>query len=437
MKAAIMAGGKGTRLRALNSEIPKPMFPISGKPILEYQVESLKKSGIIDITLIVGYLGYQIKDYFGNGSRWNVHIDYITEDKPLGTAGALFYLKGKIKEDFVLVFGDLILDVDFRRFMRFHKDHKAVITLFGHPNAHPFDSDVIEVDQDDRVIGILKKNEKRDAYYHNFVNAGLYCASPKLLETISELEKLDLEKQVIAKQIELGNVFAYRSTEYVKDMGTPERLNAVSNDLRNGVVNARSLSNKQKAIFLDRDGTINELRGFLNKADEFELLDHAADGIRLINSSRYLAIVATNQPVLARGECSFEELDKIHRKMETELGIQGAYIDDLYFCPHHPDKGFDGEIPELKIDCDCRKPKIGMLTRAADKYNIDLSQSWYIGDTTTDIQTGINAGMHTILVKTGEAGRDDKYPVRADYEAENLLEAVSLILRVSGGQTQC
>jgi mannose-1-phosphate guanylyltransferase/phosphomannomutase len=437
MQAVIMAGGKGTRLRTLNSEIPKPMFPISGKPILEYQIESLKKSGIIDITLIVGYLGCQIKDYFGNGSRWNVHIDYITEDKPLGTAGALYYLKGKIKEDFVLVFGDLILDVDFRRFMRFHTDHKAVITLFGHPNAHPFDSDVIEVDQDDRVIGIMKKNEERDSYYHNFVNAGLYCASPKLLETISELDKLDLEKQVIAKQIELGNVFAYRSTEYVKDMGTPERLNAVSNDLRNGVVNARSLSNKQKAIFLDRDGTINELRGFLNKADEFELLDHAADGIRLINSSRYLAIVATNQPVLARGECSYEELDKIHRKMETELGIQGAYIDDLYFCPHHPDRGFDGEIPELKIDCDCRKPKIGMLTRAADKYNIDLSQSWYIGDTTTDIQTGINAGMRTMLVRTGEAGRDDKYPVRADYEAENLLEAVSLILRVSGGQTQC
>lgn len=436
MQAVIMAGGKGTRLRTLNSEIPKPMFPISGKPILEYQIESLKKSGIEDIILIVGYLGKQIKDYFGDGSRWHVHINYITEDKPLGTAGAFYYLKGKIKGDFILVFGDLILDVDFSRFMRFHMDHKAVVTLFGHPNAHPFDSDVIEVNQDDRVIDILKKNENRNFYYHNFVNAGLYCVSPELLKSISAPEKLDLEKQVIAKQIEFGNVFAYRSTEYVKDMGTPERLNAVSKDLENGVVSARSLSNKQKAIFLDRDGTINELRGFLNEAEDFKLLGHAADGIRLINASRYLAIVATNQPVLARGECSFEELDRIHRKMETDLGMHGAYIDDLYFCPHHPDRGYNGEVPELKIDCNCRKPKIGMLTKAANKYNIDLSKSWYIGDTTTDIQTGINAGMHTVLIKTGEAGKDGKYHVKANYEAENLLEAVNHILSVSGEQEQ-
>lgn len=124
-----------------------------------------------------------------------------------------------------------------------------------------------------------------------------------------------------------------------------------------------------------------------------------------------------------------EELDSIHKKMETDLGKKGAFLNDILFCPHHPHKGYKGEIPELKIECDCRKPKIGMLLSAASKYNIDLSQSWYVGDTTMDIQTGNNAGTRTVLVKTGEAGMDGKYNVTPTVIKENLLEAVQYILK--------
>jgi histidinol-phosphate phosphatase family protein len=115
--------------------------------------------------------------------------------------------------------------------------------------------------------------------------------------------------------------------------------------------------------------------------------------------------------------------------METDLGKEGAFLNDVFFCPHHPHKGYKGEISELKIDCDCRKPKIGMLQRAAVKYNIDLTQSWYVGDTTMDIQTGINAGMRTVLVKTGEAGQDGKYDAIPTAVKENLLEAADYILK--------
>ena len=424
-----MAGGRGTRLSALNADIPKPMFPILGKPILEYQIESLKKSRITDITLIVGHLKEVVCDYFDDGSKWGVNIDYIIENKPLGTAGALFYLKERVREDFILVFGDLILDVDFNRFMDFHKEHGAMITLYGHPNAHPYDSDVISINKNNNVTGILSKNEDRNFYYHNFVNAGLYCISPAVLKTILLPEKLDFEKKLVAEQIEKGTVYAYKSTEYVKDMGTPDRLEAVLADVKNRVVACRNLKEKQKAIFLDRDGTINEHVGFLRNIDEFELLPGVADAIAKINASSYLTIVATNQPVISRGEVTFAELDEIHKKMETELGKEGAYLDDIFFCPHHPHKGYEGEVAELKIDCDCRKPKIGMLQQAAEKYNIDLSFSWYIGDTTMDIQTGKNAGMKTILVQTGEAGNDDKYDVIPDFIAVDLNEAVKYILR--------
>lgn len=429
MRAVIMAGGKGARLAGINADIPKPMFPVCGKPILEYQIESLAKSGIKDITLIVGYLKRAVIGYFGEGQKFDVKIDYIEETEPLGTAGSLYYLKDE-SDDFILLFGDLILDIDFNRFMLFHKEHNAVITLYGHPNSHPYDSDVIEVDKEDRVTGILSKKVERDFYYHNFVNAGVYCINPKALENITEQIKIDLEKTLIAGLIKEGQVYAYKSIEYVKDMGTPDRLASVSADVENGSVVGRSLKKKQKAIFLDRDGTINEYVGFLKNIDDFRLLPGVAEAIAKINASSYLTIVATNQPVIARGEVIFQELDEIHKKMETELGKCGAYLDDIFFCPHHPHKGYEGEVPELKIECDCRKPKVGMLTRAAEKYNIDLSQSWYIGDTTMDIQTGKNAGMKTVLVKTGEAGLDGKYKDKPTYIAQELRNAIDYILQM-------
>jgi len=428
MRAVIMAGGKSTRLTSVAKDIPKPMFPILGKPILDYQIESLKKSGITEITVFIGHFGEVIQQHLGGGQKHGVHIDYIVEAEPLGTAGALYFLKSKIEKDFVLVFGDLIFDVDFNRFMDFHKKHGATISLYGHPNAHPYDSDVIIIDEENRVTSIFPKNDERAFFYHNFVNAGLYCVSPKVLETIKVLKKIDLEKTIITEQIKLGNVFAYKSTEYVKDMGTPDRLNTVVEDVKNGVVSGRSLKQKQRAIFLDRDGTINEYVGFLTETVQFKLLSQVAEAIAKINTSPYLTIVVTNQPVIARGECTFDELENIHKKMETELGRRGAYVDDIFFCPHHPHKGYAGEVPELKFECECRKPKIGMLRQASERYNIDLSQSYYIGDTTMDIQTGINAGMRTVLVSTGEAGNDRKYDVKPDFAARDLLEAITMVL---------
>ena len=329
----------------------------------------------------------------------------------------------------MLLFGDLILDIDFGRFMRFHRKHGAAITLYGHPNSHPHDSDVVEVDEDGRVTGILSKKAERTADVHNFVNAGLYCISPHALDAISAPQKIDLEKDLISALLAQGRVFAYKSTEYVKDMGTPDRLEAVSADVKNGIVAGRSLKHKQKAIFLDRDGTINEYVGFLRSKDDFRLLPGAAQAIAAINTSAYLTIVATNQPVIARGEVTFEQLEDIHKKMETELGREGAYLDDIFFCPHHPHSGYEGEVKALKIDCDCRKPKIGMLRVAAEKYNIDLARSWYVGDTTVDIQTGKNAGMRTVLVQTGQAGEDGKFEVTPDYRATDLRDAVRYILQ--------
>ena len=431
MTTVIMAGGRGTRISSVASEIPKPMIRIGDKPVLEHEIECLREQGFTDIVITVSHLAPVIMDYFGDGSGispatgkpFGVHITYFTENKPLGNAGALFELRDRLTEDFLLLNADALFRVDFNRFVAAHKKNGGLATLFTHPNSHPYDSGLIVAGKDGAVKQWLTKEDARPSYYKNRVNAGLHILSPKLLERRPDSEKIDLDRQLLKPLAGTGQMFCYDSPEYVKDMGTPERYKAVCEDYLSGLIEAKDLRNMQKAVFLDRDGTINKYVGFLRNIDDFELLPGAADAIRKINASGYLAIVVTNQPVIARGEVTEEDLRQIHNKMETLLGQEGAYLDAIYYCPHHPHKGYEGEIPELKIDCACRKPKPGMLLRAAERFNIDLSRSWMIGDSENDVRAGQAAGCKTVLL--GKEPQDFGQTVSAG----NLIKAVKTILR--------
>jgi D,D-heptose 1,7-bisphosphate phosphatase len=423
MKTVIMAGGKGTRLASIAAGVPKPMVPLGGKPILERQIECLKKNGLDDIIIVTGHLGQAIQDHFGSGSAFGVTISYYTETEPLGTAGALFKLEKReeLDEDFVLVNGDIVFDMDFSRLIDFHRNHKAWATLAVHPNSHPYDSALIISDSQDRVIRWLNKEEPRE-YYKNRVNSGIHVLSRRLLSAASamgagrENKKIDLDREILKPLVQEGNIFAYHTPEYIKDIGTPERYKLVSEDIEKGLVSRGNLSVKQRAVFLDRDGTINKFNGFVTRPEELALIDGAAEAIGCINRLGYLAIVITNQPVIARGEASLEDLEMIHNKMESELGKAGAYVDDIFFCPHHPDKGFPGERPEYKIDCDCRKPKPGLLFKAAEKYNIDLSRSYMAGDDKRDVEAGRAAGCMPVLL------RDESVTEREPEETEQRGE---------------
>lgn len=414
MKTVIMAGGKGTRISSVASDIPKPMIRIGDMPVLEHEIMCLRDQGFSDFIITVSHLGHIIMDYFGDGRKvspatgepFDVHIDYYIEEQPLGNAGALFQMKDKLTEDFLLLNADAMFDIDFNRFVAYHKQKGGLITLFTHPNSHPYDSGLIISDEDGAVKQWLTKEEDRPKYYRNRVNAGLHIISPRVLACEIMTSKIDLDRQILKPLAGTGKMYVYDSPEYVKDMGTPERYKAVCNDFENGTVQAKNLRRKQRAIFLDRDGTINKYVAFLRNIDDFDLIDGVSDAIRAINNSGYLAIVVTNQPVIARGEVTFGELNEIHNKMETLLGYDGAYLDGIYFCPHHPHKGYDGEVPELKIDCDCRKPKPGMLLQAAEEFNIDLSLSWMIGDSENDILAGKAAGCKTGLIGIEQYGQN-------------------------------
>lgn len=406
-----MAGGKGTRISSVASDIPKPMITIEGKPVLEREIECLRNQGFTDLIITVSHLAEHIINYFGDGSNFGVKIEYFVEENPLGNAGALFKLRDRLDGDFLLLNADAIFDIDFNRFVNYHKAKGGLVTLFTHPNSHPYDSGVLIADNNKSVSNWLTKEDIRPQWYRNRVNAGLHVINPSVLDMVEidakeigkkdsngKIIKIDLDRQILKPLCGTGKMFCYDSPEYVKDMGTPDRYESVCADFREGIVQAKNLKNKQKAIFIDRDGTINKYVGFLRSIEDFELLPGVADAIKTINSSGFLAIVITNQPVISRGEVTYSQLQEIHNKMETLLGLQGAYLDAIYFCPHHPHKGYEGEIPELKVECECRKPKPGMLLNAAEDFNIDLDLSWMVGDGENDIKAGKAAGCRTALI---------------------------------------
>ena len=419
MQLVIIAGGKGTRLGL--KDIPKPMALIDDKPLLEHQIELAKRYGIDEIFILSGHLANVIVDYFGDGSKFGVKIHHITEPYPLGTAGCVKLLEGKIKDRFMVFYGDVVMDFDLQSFIEFDAKHKnSVGTTLVHPNDHPYDSDLIEINKDNRVTKVIPKPHDDGKYYQNLVNAAVYIFSPKVFEYIENGISQDFGKHILPKIVENDSeLYAYKTPEFIKDMGTLDRFEVIKENFKSGKVARLNKKNKRPCVFLDRDGVINKNMDSSPSVEGFELIEGVADAIKIINSTDYLAVVVTNQPMIAKGFVIFEEVENTHKKMETLLGEYGAFLNGIYYCPHHPQKGFEGEIPELKIDCECRKPKSGMLIKARDDLNIDLENSWMIGDSERDLLAGKNVGCKTIYIS-------DKKSDNADYYAKDLFEAIKL-----------
>jgi len=429
-QAIILAGGKGTRLQARLGDIPKPMVNIAGKPLLEHQILLAKQHDFSHIIITVHYQAEKIKAYFGDGKKWNLTIEYIEEQQPLGTAGAILANLNYLADNFLVMYGDTMLNVDLSQLWQTHIQQQADSTLFLHPNDHPQDSDLVETDNNDRILAFHPYPHSSDHYYPNLVNAALYIIQKNALLPWREFKNpIDFGKELFPAMLRKGlYLYGYRSTEYIKDAGTPERLDKVCTDLYSGKIQRGSLQISIPAIFLDRDGTLNHEIGYIRFSQDLNLIDNVSYAVKRFNQAELRTIVITNQPVVARGDCTEADLKQIHNKLETLLGREGAYLDAIYYCPHHPDKGFPNERSDLKIQCLCRKPEINLVQAAQKKFNVDMPNSWFIGDSTIDIQTAKNAGLRSILVRTGKNGCDDKYGVRPDFECFDLQAAADFIL---------
>lgn len=478
----ILAGGRGSRLSKFTDEIPKPLIPVLSKPVMEYQIEKMREYGICDIFVTVGYLKEKIIDYFGDGKKFGCNITYIKEEEPLGSCGAFYYLKDKIDKSAFVVCGDVLFNLDIEKFYEYHKSKDGLITITAHPNSHPYDSDLVILENNydefltlsdytslgytkeelykhnDKTLNALndefyknifksnafkellinkrkksnlvlrfdgKENSQNRDYYHNLVNAGICLIEPDALNYFETPLKKDLEKDLISHYISKSKVYAYKTIDYIKDMGTYDRLDKAEDDVKNKKLETNT---KKRAVFLDRDGTINIFKMPHSDKNSLELIDKAADAIKIFNDAGFACILVTNQPSISKGLITFDDLDEINQKLETLLGKSGAHLDDIYYCPHHQEYGRDGEIENLKIVCNCRKPNTGMVDRAIDSYNIDIDSSYMIGDSSFDINLAKNANLKMILVETG-LGAEDKKLGGYYHLAKDLYDAALFIAK--------
>ena len=431
MQAVVLAGGKGTRLASRLNGRPKPLIEVCGQPLLGRQLDILGREGIDDVVVLVNHEAGQIGDFLTTRSSGPA-VRLIDDGEPRGTAGAALACLADLEDRFVVVYGDTLFDVDIRAMVADHVAHKAAATLLLHPNDHPADSDLVEIDEDGYVTAFHSYPHPPGAELRNLVNAALYvCDKAALQPYMDAAPPLDFAKDLFPRMLAGGaRIRGYVSFEYIKDLGTPKRLDKVERHLSTGVVARARREAPQKVVFVDRDGTLNQLRDYVRTPDDLEMIAGAAEGVRLLNEAEFRVFVVTNQPVLARGECDLPTMARIHARMESRLGEAGAYLDGIEFCPHHPDGGFDGEVTALKGPCDCRKPGLGMFEAVGGALTIDPARSWMVGDSTADILAGTRFGLRTILVRTGEAGLDGKWQADAEFEVSDFAEAVELITSI-------
>ena len=392
----IAAGGKGTRLSGVNFGQPKALTKVQGKPIIFNQIDKFISYGCKSFHVLLGYKAFEIMDAI-NG-RYNtpgIKFDFHVENEPLGSGGSLLYHLNFLPETFFYTYCDVYFNVNLNQLEEFHFSNDADITLVCHPNNHPYDSDLLLIRDCTEVIGLKAHPHTSKDFPGNLVNAAFYILEKVALQKIAFEGFEDFAQGVIPKALFNTKTLAYHTHELLKDMGTPHRLGELETSLE-----MKACAEEEKVIFVDRDGTLNEIQegDYITHVDELNLLPSVGVSLAQIRQLGYLIVLVSNQPVVARGEVSWTGLDRIHARLDWLLAKDNAYLDYKFICPHHPDKGFEGEILELKGDCECRKPKDGLLQQAAKKINLNLEKSWMVGDTLADVQAGNSFGVKTCLI---------------------------------------
>jgi mannose-1-phosphate guanylyltransferase/phosphomannomutase len=389
-QAVISAGGVGTRLRTITGDFPKILAKVGKKTLLERHLENLDSWGIEECLLLLGHNSNIIEDYLRKvQDRYQVSVLISNEEEPLGTGGSILNAFDELQDSFIYFHGDLFVNLP-RQTLESLCDQNTDFSLFVHETSHPEDSDLVEF-VGERITKFITKPHPTTLSTKNYGNAGFYFFKKYVFENLKHTnQKLDLDREIIPVLLSKGFTGSAKQNYWeIRDVGTPQRFLKTNTEIESGRLGRK----KRPAILLDRDGTINLQRGQITSPFQFEMVEGVPEGIKLINEAGVLAIVITNQPAIARGELSYIGLDLIHAKMASQIELGGGKIDGVYFCPHHPDKGFVGEVLSLKIDCNCRKPKSGLIKNAFNDFGIDRELCIMIGDTWRDEKAAENAGI--------------------------------------------
>ena len=392
-QAVILAGGLGTRLRPITDTIPKPMIIFHGKPFLEYLIEMLVNQEFTKVVLLLGYLPEKVIEYFGSGEKWGIEIQYSVTDVEDDTGLRLLKAKELIEDEFMLFYCDNYWPMDFNKMFTLFKSSKvdALVTVYN--NTDNYTKNNLRLDEN----GFIEIYDKtREAENLQGVDIGFYILKKTVLNLIPDGNH-NFEKTILPQLIKNKKIIAYASDHRYYSVGSHQRL-ALTN----------LFLEKRKTVILDRDGVINKKAkksNYIKNWSEWEWIHGSKEAIGMLKNNNYQIIIASNQAGISRGEMSENDLDDIHRNMKNELSKLGGSIDGIYYCPH----GWDE-------NCECRKPKPGMLFQAQRDFHLDLSETYFVGDDIRDIEAGTAAGMKTFLVS-------DDFNLLS-FVKENLIEKV-------------
>jgi D-glycero-D-manno-heptose 1,7-bisphosphate phosphatase len=375
-QAVILAGGQGTRLRPLTLSTPKPLIRINGVPFLEYLLTLLKENGIKEVVILIGYLGEMVEDYFGDGRKFGLSLKYLYAPVEYESGSRLIKAMHLLDERFLLLYCDNYWPLNLKLLTEFYeeKGKDALVTVYD--NQDNYTQNNMLVDKNG-LVTIYDKT--RTATGLNGVDIGFFIFKKKLFKNLPK-ENFSFEKVLLQRFVKNRQLVGFLSSHKYYGLSNLERIPVIKKFL-----------SPKKIVILDRDGIINKKppKGdYVKNWQEFEFLDGAIEGLKLLTKKGYEFYIVTNQAGIARGLMTEAALKKIHRNMLIKFKEKGIKIKQIYYCPHDWDEG-----------CNCRKPKPGMLFKAASEYNFDLTKAIFIGDDIRDRLTAKFAGCTFVMMK--------------------------------------
>lgn len=383
-EAIILAGGKGTRLSTVIQDLPKPMAPINGLPFLTYLFDDLQRQGIQTIYLAVGYLREKIISYYGNWYK-NVRLEYVIEETPLGTGGAIKKALSFVSSRYpVVINGDTFFSVDLPNFYAFHLSKASSLTLALKNKENADRYGTVKINNHGKVEAFVEKTTGSSGW----INGGTYLIDMDHLKLSSLPESFSFETEVLEKEYQNGNVYGFASDGYFIDIGIPSDYEIAQSDLTTGKVITPIPVDQSWTLFLDRDGVINQRKvdDYVKSVEEFQFLPGVIDAIANFSNIFDHIFVVTNQQCIGKKIITEAQLNEIHSTMLKEIELHGGRISKVYFAPQLASE-----------ESNFRKPGSGMAELAKEEFpSIDFSKSIMVGDANSDMEFGRRKGMITI-----------------------------------------